>query len=119
MLEGQTESVIDVVNVHRQYEGGVRALRGVSLQVRAGEIHALLGPNGAGKTTLLRILNGLVAPTAGAVSVAGIDPKDRRRLQTVIGFVPASDRSMYLRLSARENLLFFARLYGYSLKSAR
>lgn len=113
-----TEIVIDAADVRRHFDS-VQALRGVSLQVAAGEIHALLGPNGAGKTTLLRILNGLVAPTEGTVTVAGIDPEDRMRLQSAIGFVPASDRSMYLRLSGRENLIFFGRLYGYSLRRAR
>lgn len=118
MAEHKAELVIDVSGVYRDFED-VHALQGVSLQVAAGEIHALLGPNGAGKTTLLRILTGLVSPTEGSVSVAGIDPADRRQLQRAIGFVPASDRSMYLRLSARENLVFFARLCGYPLKRAR
>src|SRR3954462_1397274 len=82
------------------------ALRGVSLAVDAGSIHALLGPNGAGKTTLLRILTGLVAPTAGDVSILGL-PLGARGLQSRIGFIPAGDRSFYLRVSGRENLVFF------------
>src|SRR3984893_1506086 len=112
-----TEPVLSVSDLRRDF-GGVQALRGVSLSVEAGKIHALLGPNGAGKTTLLRILTGLVDPTSGAVQVADVDPSDRKALQRAIGFVPASDRSFYMRLSARENLRFFGRLHGFSRKAA-
>jgi ABC-2 type transport system ATP-binding protein len=115
---GTTEPVIDVVDLRRDFTG-VNALNGVSLAVGAGEIHALLGPNGAGKTTLLRVLTGMIAPTSGTVTIAGFDPSERRQLQSAIGFVPASDRSLYLRISARENLLFFGRLHGLSKSVAR
>ncbi|HEU5298351.1 MAG TPA: ABC transporter ATP-binding protein [bacterium] len=87
--------------------GATQALRGVSLSVRRGEIHALLGPNGAGKTTLLRILSGLTAPTEGQVHVAGR-----------IGMIPSGDRTFYHRLSGRENLLFFGRLSGFGFREA-
>lgn len=111
--------VIDVATVSRLY-GSVRALDGVSVAVRAGEIHALLGRNGAGKTTLVRLLSGLVEPTAGSCRLAGLDvqgaPRSARRL---VGLVPSGDRSFYLRLSALENLLFFGRLYGLRKDEAR
>jgi ABC-2 type transport system ATP-binding protein len=69
----------------------------------------LLGPNGAGKTTLLRILCGLIDPTTGSVTVDGVSPRDAR---SMIGFVPPGERTFYMRLSAIENLVFFARLHG-------
>jgi len=78
-------------------------------------VHALLGPNGAGKTTLLRILSGLVTPDEGAVRLLGEHP-DRSR--DVLGLVPAGDRSFYLRISALENLVFFARLHGLKRREA-
>ena len=53
--------------------GSTTAVSGLSFEVAAGEIYGLLGPNGAGKTTTLRILAGLLAPTAGAARVAGLD----------------------------------------------
>jgi ABC-2 type transport system ATP-binding protein len=104
---------ISVQDLERRF-GDVHALRGVSLDVAPGEIHALLGPNGAGKTTLLRVLTGLVEPSAGAVRLLGA-AVDKRNF----GFVPSGDRSFYLRLSGEENLLFFGRLQGLSKREAR
>jgi ABC-2 type transport system ATP-binding protein len=106
-------AAISVQDLERRF-GDVEALRGVSLAVAPGQIHALLGPNGAGKTTLLRILTGLVDPSAGSVEILGA-PVDKRTL----GFVPSGDRSFYLRLSGEENLLFFGRLQGLSKREAR
>lgn len=95
------------------------ALDGVSLSIATGEIHALLGPNGAGKTTLIRILAGLMTPTSGTVSVAGVDAvANGRDLRSLIGLVPSGDRSFYLRISGVENLAFFARLQGLHRRQA-
>jgi ABC-2 type transport system ATP-binding protein len=110
--------VVSARDVVRRF-GEVVALDGVSLTVGAGEIHGLLGPNGAGKTTLMRILTGLVEADAGEVSIAGCDPaQNTRALRTRIGLVPSGDRSLYLRLTGLENLLFFARLQGLRRKAA-
>jgi ABC-2 type transport system ATP-binding protein len=108
---------IEVVDVWRRF-GEKEALRGVRFGVAYGEVHALIGPNGAGKSTLLRILAGLVTPTSGTVSIAGLDASDPRVLHR-IGLVPAGTRSFYLRLSGLENLIFFARLHGFSKRAAR
>jgi ABC-2 type transport system ATP-binding protein len=98
----------------------VTALEGVTIEVRPGEIFGLLGPNGAGKTTLLKILACLVLPTGGRALVEGIDvSRDERAVKAAIGFATTDDRSFYWRLSARENLVFFARLYNLSLAQAR
>lgn len=88
--------------------GDRTALDGVDLTIARGEIHALLGPNGAGKTTLTRILCGLVDPSGGRARTAGRP-----------GLVPSGDRTFYLRLGGRENLLFFARLNGLRRRAAR
>jgi sodium transport system ATP-binding protein len=92
--------------------GANKVLRGISFQAKAGEIFGLLGPNGAGKTTTLRIICTLLSPDAGTVDVLGfgtrIAPEEVRRR---IGVVTA-DIGVYPRLSARENIEFFARLCG-------
>jgi ABC-2 type transport system ATP-binding protein len=84
-------------------------LDSVDLSLSPGQRLAVTGPNGSGKTTLLRCLAGVLAPTAGDARICGMRPEDvaaRARLGAVIG----DHRSFYLRLSARENLLLFARL---------
>jgi len=92
--------------------GKNRVLRGISLEADSGEIFGLLGPNGAGKTTTLRIICTLLAPDAGSVEVLGFDtrtaPEEVRRR---VGVVTA-DIGVYPRLSARENIAYFAELSG-------
>lgn len=113
---------IELRGVHRSYRvrtGVVRrrstekeALRGIDLEINSGELFGLLGPNGAGKTTLIKILTTLLLPTAGAVEVLGFDvvsqPVEVRRR---IGYVLGGDRGLYSRLSALDNLRYFAELY--------
>jgi ABC-2 type transport system ATP-binding protein len=111
-------TVIEVEGVSRSFDA-VEALRGVSLRVRAGEIHALLGANGAGKTTLLRVLAGLVTPSGGSARIGGRALDGSRAMHAQVGLVPSGDRTFYLRLSALENLVFFARLHGLSRRAAR
>jgi ABC-2 type transport system ATP-binding protein len=98
----------------------VTALRDVTFEIRPGEIFGLLGPNGAGKTTLLKILTCLVLPSSGRALVDGLDvARDERRVKRSIGFVTSDERSFYWRLTGRENLAFFARLYGLRPEAAR
>ena len=87
------------------------ALRGVSLDLSAGKLYAILGENGAGKTTLLRVLAGLAQPTRGTVSMLGTS--DLRTVTREIGYM-AHPSMLYDELSARENLHYFAALYGIS-----
>jgi heme exporter protein A len=87
-------------------------LRGVDLHVKEGEFVTLVGPNGAGKSTLLRIVATLLRPTAGEVRVGGWPlPAYAGRVRRHIGLV-SHQPLLYRDLSAAENLLFFARLYG-------
>ncbi len=88
----------------------VPALRGVSFAIPHGNLVGLLGPNGAGKTTLLKILCGLVLPDGGRAEVLGV-PAGSNALASVLGLVHGEERSFYWRLTARENLQFFARLH--------
>lgn len=98
--------------------GARHALRDVSLEVAAGETVALLGANGAGKSTLLGILAGILRPTAGNATVAGLQvPGDETRLGRVVGFVPQGE-SLYPELTVRENLMFFGRAHGVARRDA-
>jgi ABC-2 type transport system ATP-binding protein len=98
----------------------VRALDGVDLHVKTGEIFGLLGPNGAGKTTLVKILSCLVLPDRGRALIDGVDVRHENKVKPRLGLVHSDERSFYWRLSGRENLKFFARLYdvpGARIKS--
>jgi len=91
--------------------GETRALDEISLRIHGGSVLALLGPNGSGKTTLLKLIATMLLPDAGRVLVGGEDthsagPAIRQR----VGFAVAAERSFFPRLSARENLDFFAAL---------
>src|SRR5438874_10554794 len=81
--------IICVAGLEKRYATGLRALKHVNLEIRAGEIFALLGPNGAGKTTLINIICGIVTPSGGTVTVGGHDiMADYRAARSMIGLVP-------------------------------
>ena len=108
--------MIRLEEVTRRY-GGVQALRGVSLEVKKGEVLGLLGQNGAGKTTLLNILTGYLAPTTGRALIDGFDPllkplEAKRRL----GYLPEHP-PLYDEMTVREYLAFSAELKGVQRKA--
>ena len=81
--------IISVKDLSKSYASGFKALSGIDLDIRRGEIFALLGPNGAGKTTLIGIICGILVPTQGKVTVDGHDIiKDYRAARSLIGLVP-------------------------------
>jgi ABC-2 type transport system ATP-binding protein len=98
----------------------VEAVRGVSFEIREGELFGLLGPNGAGKTTTIKMLITLLIPTSGTARVLGRDVvEDARWVRKRIGYVFGGDRGLYERLSAHDNLRYFAELYGVDPKRQR
>lgn len=104
----------------RKFKSPVEAVRDVSFEVREGEIFGLIGPNGAGKTTLTKIIATLIQPTEGQVTVKGYDSvHDDEEVRRNVGLASAEERSFYWRLTAEENLLFFARLHGLSSAQAQ
>jgi heme exporter protein A len=106
---------VQLLDVSRHF-GRRRALSRVSLHLRAGEILGLLGPNGAGKSTLIGILATLVRPSDGQIRYGTLDARQSGpALRARIGLL-AHELFLYPELSARENLSFFAELYGLSPK---
>ncbi|MBV9669354.1 MAG: ABC transporter ATP-binding protein, partial [Acidobacteriales bacterium] len=103
--------MLRVAGLWKEYDGVV-AVRDLTLEIAEGEIFGLIGPNGAGKTTLLRICCGLLDPTAGQVSVAGVDVlRAPREAQAQIGYL-SDFFSLYDDLRVWEYLDYFARSYN-------
>jgi ABC-2 type transport system ATP-binding protein len=100
---------VDVDNVVKSF-GTMRALDGITLRVKAGEIYGLLGPNGSGKTTLIRAIVGLVAPDSGTVTVLGSRMPNLDILGSVGYMTQAA--ALYPDISVEENLRFFAAISG-------
>jgi ABC-2 type transport system ATP-binding protein len=117
---------VDVIEVHdlrRVYRTStgfikrkwqdIEAVKGVSFSVPQGQLFGLLGPNGAGKTTTIKMLITLLIPTSGRASVLGHDVvAEPQKVREQIGYVFGGDRGLYERLSALDNMRYFAELYG-------
>jgi ABC-2 type transport system ATP-binding protein len=104
------EPCVSVRALEKRY-GRVVALAGIDLSIAAGETLALLGPNGAGKTTLMQLLAGVSKPDAGSVTIGELGDPRRATVRRALGFAPQA-LAIYPQLTARENLSFFAQLYG-------
>lgn len=103
--------MLEVRELARRF-GEIRAVDGISFEVRDGEIFGLLGPNGAGKTTTISMISGVLAPDAGQVLVDGADIWSRPlQVKRMLGVVP-QELAVYEDLTARDNLAFWASLYG-------
>jgi sodium transport system ATP-binding protein len=103
--------VIRVESLHKSF-GNVQAVRGVSFDAADGRITGLLGPNGAGKSTTLRILYTVMRPDSGSATIDGIDVTQRSLdARRCIGTLPHG-AGLYPHLTARENIAYYARLYG-------
>ena len=100
---------VEVDSITKEF-GDIKALNGVSLRVRRGEIYGLLGPNGAGKTTLIRSIVGLIKPNTGTVTVLGRKLPDLDVLREV-GYM-TQQAALYPGLSVEENVSFFAAING-------
>jgi len=106
-------SLLEVKNISKSY-GGFRALTDVSFTVEEGESLAIIGPNGAGKTTAMRILCGLSYPSSGKATVAGFDVyKQTEQIKKSIGYM-SQKFSLYEDLTVKENIRFYAGIYGKS-----
>ena len=112
MLENFVETR-DLVRTFGKKKDVVRALDGVSISIREGEIFGLLGPNGAGKTTIIKILTTLLLPTSGEAYVGGFSVvKEANKVRNIINLVSGGETPGYGILTVSENLWFFSQLYG-------
>ena len=112
------EPMLDCRGLRRSY-GNLTAVDGVGFHISPGETYGLLGPNGAGKTTTISMIAGLLDRDDGEVTVDGQPMSPQAvRAKAAIGYVP-QELALYPDLSARENLMFFARLYGMSTADAK
>lgn len=110
--------MVRTFDLRKQFDDGksgvVKALDGVTLEAKPGQIFGLLGANGAGKTTLLRILSTVLEPTSGNAEINGLDVrKEPQRVRASIGFMSTST-ALYGRLKAIEMIRYFGELYGLS-----
>ncbi len=106
-------SILEVKNLVKQY-GDFTAVKGITFDLKEGEIFSLLGPNGAGKTTTISMLSTLYTPTSGDAIIAGHSiTKEPMKVRNAIGIVP-QDLALYEDLTARENLIFWGQMYGLS-----
>ncbi len=109
--EDSMAPILEIKNLAKHFNG-VAAVKGISFEIERGEIFSLIGPNGAGKTTTISMLSCLLPPTTGDAIVDGHSVvADPMAVKRVIGLVP-QEIALYQSLSARENLLFWGRMYG-------
>ncbi len=110
---------IEVKQLVKIYHGRTKALDGIDLNVKAGDVFALLGPNGAGKTTLMRILTTQFKPASGEAYIFGLDVVKRDAdVRKIISYVP-QEMSVWTDISGFENLLIYAKIYGLPSSSRR
>jgi ABC-2 type transport system ATP-binding protein/heme exporter protein A len=105
------DSIISIKGLSKSF-GHRKALSNIDLEIQKGEFVAVFGPNGAGKTTILKIMSTIIDPSQGNVIINGIDAKTHpEKIRGMIGAI-SHETYLYDELTARENLVFFARMYG-------
>lgn len=125
-----TENAIEIKNLKKVFQSRqgfwkrklreTVAVEDLTLNVERGELFGLLGPNGAGKTTTVKMLSTLLLPTSGSISVFGLDAiRETNEIRKQIGFAFGGNRGLYGRLTARENLRYFAELYAMPPEKTR
>ena len=110
---------LQTTQLSKTYDGGIRALKGIDLEVTEGDFFALLGPNGAGKSTAIGVISSLVKKTGGRVHVFGVDiDKDFARAKSFLGVVP-QEFNFNVFESSLQIMLCQAGYYGIDRRSAR
>ena len=113
-------SLRDMLRPRAGVEAEAHALTDVTIRIEEGEVFGLLGPNGSGKTTFLKLLSTILSPTSGTARIFGHDvTRDARTVRSLLALVSGEERSLYWRLTGRQNLEFFGRLYGLDRQTIR
>ncbi|MGG6849344.1 UNVERIFIED_CONTAM: ABC transporter ATP-binding protein [Streptococcus canis] len=116
MIESTDDKiVIKVDNITKKF-GDKEVIKGITFDVVEGEIFGFLGPNGAGKTTIVKMLNGIISPTSGLLSIAGIDPIAYPEKVHDLAGTLTETANMYEQMTGIENLVFFSKVFGVEKK---
>ncbi|NLW25617.1 MAG: ABC transporter ATP-binding protein [Clostridia bacterium] len=108
-------AIVTVENLRKNYDD-FEAVKGISFNIKQGEVFGFLGPNGAGKTSTINMLIGLARPTGGKILIDGIDAvKSIKKVQSIIGIIP-DENNLYPEMDGFDNLCFCASLYGMAKK---
>ena len=109
---------IETRNLVKHYnKGKVKAVNGLDLRIKKGEIYAFIGANGSGKTTTIDMLSGVLMPTAGEMNIWGMSqPKHRKKIASYVGIAP-QEYALYSDLTTWENISFFGKLFSLSRKT--
>jgi ABC-2 type transport system ATP-binding protein len=121
-MQNESENIINVEHINKTFTSirgfwkrekhPVQAVKDISFAVHRGELFGMVGPNGAGKTTTVKMLATLLLPTGGKATIFGHDVvKDTYQIRPRIGFTFGGNKGLYSRLSALDNLRYFAELY--------
>ncbi|MDO9518065.1 MAG: ABC transporter ATP-binding protein [Methanosarcinaceae archaeon] len=110
--------MIEIVGLRKEYEE-FTAVDGLDFSVNKGEIFGIVGPNGAGKTTTLKMISGLIRPSAGTITINGLDIEEEPvKIKSFLGFLP-EESPLYESMMVDDYLMFFAELYSVDKKSAK
>jgi len=110
--------MIEVRSISKQFKEH-QALRDVSFTIEQGSVTGLIGPNGSGKTTLIRIMNGVLGATSGSVTINGLDPSAHAEKVLAMCGTLTEQSGLYENMSGRDNLMFFAEVFGVQQHTAR
>ena len=111
--------MIEIKNVSKTYNGNVKAVKDLDLDIKDGEIVGFIGLNGAGKTTAIKMMTGILKPDTGTIKVNGYDiVKEPLKSKQIIGYI-ADSPDMFLKLTGMEFINFISDIYGVPLKERK
>ena len=111
--------MIEIKNVSKTYNGNVKAVKNLNLEIKDGEIVGFIGLNGAGKTTAIKMMTGILKPDSGSIKVNGFDiVKEPLKAKQIIGYI-ADSPDMFLKLTGMEFINFISDIYEVPLKERK